>query len=186
MRLVVLALSVGPSVRPSVATAQEPVRAHVMGDPLPGRDAPAFSLPYVTMDGPGPADQPFALRAELGRVVVLAFVPRLTDSAATSLVRAFSAGADSLVAGDVVVVAVAPLGVGTMATVARERGIKLKLLADSAGTVRRLYGVSRGSIAIYVMNPLGRIVWRDLELNPFAGASYKRIRDAVTKARSVP
>ena len=82
----VLTLPASPLARPSASQAQEPVKAHVMGDPMPGREAPAFSLPYLTAEGPGPADQPFKLRAELGRVVVLAFVPGLTDSAAVLLV----------------------------------------------------------------------------------------------------
>jgi peroxiredoxin len=122
------------------------------------------------------------LRAELGRVVVLAFVPGLTDSAAAALVRALGSGADSLFVGDVAVVALAPVGVARLATVAREQGIRLKVLGDSAGTVRRLYGVNRGSIAVYVVDPLGRVSWRDLELKPFVSSSYKKIRDAVAKA----
>ena len=179
MLLLVLTLLALPPAR---LPAQEPVKAHVMSDPLPGRDAPAFSLPYLTAEGPGPADQPFKLRSELGRVVVLAFVPGLTDSAAVSLIRTFTAQADSLFAGDVVVAAVASTGRGRLESPARTLGVRLKVLPDSAEGVRRLYGVTRGSIAAYVIDPLGRVSWRNLNLNPNARATYKTIRDAVRKA----
>jgi peroxiredoxin len=154
-----------------------------MGDPLPGRDAPAFSLPYITAEGPGPSDQPFRLRAELGRVVVLAFVPGLSDSAAISLVRTFTSRADSLFGGEVVVASVVSAPGGQLEQAARTLDIRLKLLPDTAGAVRRLYGVTRGSIAVYVINPLGRVSWRDLNVNPYASASYMKIRNAVAKAR---
>lgn len=179
----VLALSVVPSVRPSVLNAQEPVRAHVMGDPLPGRDAPAFSLPYLTAEGPGPVDQPFKLKAELGRVVVLVFVPGLTDSAAVTLARTFSSQADSLFAGDVVIAAVASTGRGPLEAPVRTLAVRVKVLPDSTEGVRRLYGVTRGSMAAYVIDPLGRISWRNLGLNPYARSTYTTIRDAVRKAR---
>lgn len=178
----VLALSVSRSVRPSVLHAQETVRAHVMGDPLPGRDAPAFSLPYLTAEGPGPADQPFTLRAELGRVVVLAFIPGLSDSAAVALIQAFTSQADSLFPGDVTVAAVASASRDAIDDAARRIGIRMKMLPDTAESVRRMYGVTRGSIAVYVVNPFGRISWRDLDINPYSRTSYTIIRSAVTKA----
>ena len=178
----VLALSAFPSFRLSALNAQDPVKAHVMGDPLPGRDAPAFSLPYLTAEGPGPVDQPFKLRAELGRVVVLAFVPGLTDSSAALLLRTFTAQSDSLFAGDVVVAAVASTGRGRLESPARALGVRLKVLPDSAEGVRRLYGVTRGNIAAYVIDPLGRVSWRNLNVNPNARATYSTIRDAVRKA----
>lgn len=175
-----LALGLSCLIGASALHGQETVRAHVMGDPLPGRDAPAFSLPYVTASGPGPADQPFTLRAELGRVVVLAFVPGFTDSAAVALVRALEA--DSLWSADVVGATLAPLGVGRLGSAARDRGLGFKLLADSSESVRRLYGVERGNIAVYVVSPMGKVAWRDLMVNPFARSTYSRIREAVAKA----
>ncbi len=153
-----------------------------MGDPLPGRDAPAFSLPYVTAEGPGPADQPFLLRAELGRVVVLAFIPGVTDSAALALVQAFTAHADTLFAGDVAVAAIAPVEGSRLQAMARDHGLRLKLLADTTDRVRRLYGVERGSIAVYVVDHLGKVSWRSLSVNSYSRASYDRIREAVAKA----
>lgn len=182
MFLGVLALSAGPPAGPPALNAQEPVRAHLMGDPLPGRDAPAFSLPYVTAAGRGPADQPFKLRAELGRVVVLAFVPGLPDSSTTMLVRTFTARADTLFPGEVVVGVAAPMGVDRLTAAAAGLGNRLKFLADSLESVRRLYGVDRRSLAVYVISPLGKISWRELNANPFARATYDRIQGEVAKA----
>ncbi len=179
---VVLALAVFLAIGAPFLHAQQPVKAHLMGDPLPGRDAPAFSLPYVTAEGPGPEDQPFRLRAELGRVVVLAFVPGLTDSAAVTLIRTFTSQSDSLFAGDVVVASVAPVEGGQVVSAARSLGTRHKLLPDTSEAVRRLYGVNRGSIAVYVIDPLGKVSWRDLNVNPYAKSSYTKIRNAVTKA----
>ena len=178
----VLALAVFGVTGAALLKAQQPVKAHLMGDPLPGRDAPAFSLPYATAEGQGPGDQPFKLRAELGRVVVLAFVPGLTDSASVTLVRTFTTLADSLFAGDVVLASVAPVEGAQLESAARSLGIRHKLLPDTSGAVRRLYGVNRGSIAVYVISPLGKVSWRDLNVNPYARSSYTKIRDAVTKA----
>jgi hypothetical protein len=185
MFFLVLTLPTFPALLPPVLVAQEPVKAHVMGDPLPGRDAPAFSLPYLTAEGPGPADQPFKLKAELGRVVVLAFVPGLTDSAAVTLVRTFASQADSLFAGDVVLVAVASTGRGRLESPAGTLGARIKAVPDSSEGVRRLYGVTRGSIAAYVIDPLGRVSWRNLNVNPYARGTYTTIRDAVRKAGRV-
>jgi len=178
----VLALALFLGIGARALHAQQPVKAHLMGDPLPGRDAPAFSLPYVTSEGPGPEDQPFRLRAELGRVVVLAFVPGLTDSAAVALIRAFTSQADSLFAGDVVLASIAPVEGSRVQSAARSLGTRHKMLPDTTEAVRRLYGVNRGSIAVYVINPLGKVSWRDLNVNPYARSSYTKIREAVTKA----
>lgn len=120
----------------------------------------------------------------MGRVVVLAFVPGLSDSAAISLVRGFTYQADSLFGGDVVVASVVSAAGVQLEPAVRSMDIRLKLLPDTAGAVRRLYGVTRGNIAVYVIDALGRVSWRDLNVNPYVSASYTKIRNAVAKARA--
>ena len=153
-----------------------------MGDPIPGRRAPAFSLPYVTAEGPGPAAQPFMLQAELGRVVVLAFCAGAADRAAASLLRAFATRYDSLFAGDVVVAAVMAGEPDSLQRVAASNGLPYKLLPDSAGLVRRLFGVGPKDLVVYVIGLDGRVSWRDKAFNPFLAASYARLHEAIRQA----
>ena len=161
------------------ANAQEPVKVRLTGDPQKGSEAPAFSLPYFTSEGPGPADQPFTLRAELGRVVVLAFCRGLTDSTAVVLLRTLTARYDSLFPGEVAVAALLPEPGPALTAAARDNTLRIKLLPDSAGRIRRLYGVERNSIGVYVIGQTGRVLWRDLRFNPLLATGYDRIRQEV-------
>lgn len=181
--VVVLCLSApGPwAFGPATLQAQVPVRARTMGDPLPGREAPAFALPYATADGPGPA--PFEIRAELGRVVVLAFCAGTTDRAAQALMGAFASRGDSLFAGDVAVAAVLPGSPDSLAASAERMRLSYKLLADVDEDVRRLFGVEKGGTAVYVVGVDGRIVWRELDFNPFLARGYADIQAAVARGR---
>ena len=177
---VAVLLTVRPSDR--LSAQEDPVKAHVMGDPIPGRRAPAFSLPYVTAEGPGPAAQPFVLQAELGRVVVLAFCAGMADRAAASLLLAFATRYDSLFAGDVVVAAIMPERPDSLHRVAKSNSLPYKLLPDSSGTIRRLFGVGPRDLAVYVIGLDGRVSWRQMAFNPFLAASYARLHQAIRQA----
>lgn len=163
-------------------SAQEPVRAYLMGDPIPGQEAPAFSLLYATADGPGPVDQPFVLRAELGRVVVLAFAAGVNDSSANRLFRSLADQYDGLFPGDVVVAGVLPEPVPQLATWAGSLGFRGKVLSDTGQRVRRMFGVDQRTVAVYVIGIDGRIAWRELRFTPSSASSYARIRAAVEQA----
>ena len=169
-------------VFPAGLSAQEPVRAFTMGDPLPGSAAPAFVLPYVRAEGPGPEDQPFALRAELGRVVVLAFSPQPADSASVHLLRSFATRFERLFVGDVVVAVVTPLDLKAGVELAETLGLQFKVLSDPSGGVRRMFGVDQRGLGVYVITPSGRIGWRDIKLNPYREMTYDSIGDAVRAA----
>lgn len=168
--------------QPTAGQAQDPVRVHTMGDPRPGDEAPAFSLPYFTTEGPGPADQPFTLRAELGRVVVLAFCRGLTDSTAVVLLRTLTARYDSLFPGEVAVAAILPDNGPALVEASRANSLRPKLLADSAERIRRLFGVERNQNAVYVIGPTGRVTWRDLRFNPLLATGYGLIGQKVNEA----
>ena len=176
----VLAMIGGP------AAAQQAVRAHTVGDPQPGSQAPAFVLPYVRAEGPGPVDQPFILRAELGRVVVLAIVPDPADSGAAVLLRTLATNYQLLFPGDVVVAAAIPWSSRPSEVLARELGLTYKVLADSADQVRRLFGVDRRDLAVYVINPSGRVSWRNTRFRPMESTSYDAVRVAVMAAWDTP
>ena len=170
-----------PTFRRSDLQAQVPIRARTMGDPRPGREAPAFALPYATAGGPGPAA--FEIRAELGRVVVLAFCAGTADRAAQALLGAFASRGDSLVAGDVTVAAVLPASADSLAALAARMRLSYKLLADTTEDIRRLFGVEKGSTAVYVVGLDGRIVWRELDFNPFLARGYGDIEAAIARGR---
>jgi thioredoxin-dependent peroxiredoxin len=174
------------ALSPSRLLSQEPVKIRLTGNPTPGTDAPASSLPYFTAEGPGPADQPFTLRAELGRVVVLAFCRSAADSAAVTLLRAFASRRDSLFPGDVAVAAIVPDRGDSLLAVARGKSLQIKLLSDSGQRVRRLFGVDRSATAVYVVGLDGRVAWRELRFNPFLATAYDRLRRAVIEASRLP
>jgi len=167
---------------PTQGLAQEPVRGYAMGDPMPGSQAPAFVLPYVRADGPGPPEQPFSLAAELGRVVVLAFCPRPADSAAVALLLGLAVRHDSLVTGEVILAAILPEGSERLTGRSADLSLPYKLLADSLDRVRRRYGVDRRELAVYVVGPRGNVAWREMRFNPFLPMSYRHLAQAIQRA----
>lgn len=177
-----LVMAVTIATNPDRLAGQEPVRGYAMGDPLPGHSAPDFALPYARAEGMGPVDQPFSLRAELGRVVVLAFCPRPSNTAAVALLEGLAMRHDSLAAGEVVLATILPEPSDRLAARALDLGLPYKLLADSLDQVRRMYGVDQREVAVYVVGPRGDVVWREKTFNPFAAMSYVQLAQAVRRA----
>lgn len=141
------------------ASAQA-LKAGLLGDPSVGRPASEIRLPYVRDGVPGPADQPFRLSAELGRVVVLAFGGTPDRAGWADL----AARVDSFGSARVELVAVARARSGAVAAVAGRPG--LKILADSLGLIHRLYGVrDKDGWAIFVVADDGRLIWKDRRPN---------------------
>lgn len=151
-RLVAVAAAVLGLATP--ATAQK-IRATLMADPTVGRPAPEIVLPYWVNGVPGPADQPFRLGAELGRVTVLAFGNRVGQRGWAEV----AARADSTGSPRVALVAVAwahPADLGPLSASSR-----LKILADSLHLVHRAYGVGfSDGWAFFVVADDGRLLWR--------------------------
>ena len=164
------------------ASGQDAIRVHPVGDPRPGREAPDFTLPVAQAEEVGTTVQPFLLRAELGRVVVLAFCPEATDSATVTLLRTLGGRQDSLFAGEVVVVGILREPAALLLETARANALPYKLLSDSTERVRRAYGVERREVGVYVVGPAGRVEWRERRFNPFLATSYERLREAVQRA----
>lgn len=155
-----LALSVSPSVRPPVL-AQEPLKAAVMSDLRVGQDAPDFSLPYFTAAGPGPADQPFRLRAELGHIVVLVFSGDPADTLTRTTWSYLAAQAQSLFRPGVVVAGVVAGGGAGAAALAQGKPPTFKFLPDSTSRVHRQFGSGGvGRQAVYVITEEGRVAYR--------------------------
>lgn len=139
----------------SAPAAAQKLRASVVADPTMGKPAPEIVLPYWLSGTPGPADQPFRLGAELGRVTVLAFGNRVGQRGWADV----AARADSTGSPRVALVAVAwahPADLGPLSGSSR-----LKILADSLHLVHRAYGVGfSDGWAFFVVGDDGRLIWR--------------------------
>jgi peroxiredoxin Q/BCP len=143
---------------PSLAAQDRPVsvRFRLADEVRIGRAAPAVVLPYATRDGLGPADQPFTLAKELGRVVVLAFYPGDFTPGCTAEWRAFAERATTMFGDGVVLVGISNDSLATHQRFARELDLPFKLLSDPDLRVTRAYGAADGARARRVVVVIGR------------------------------
>lgn len=142
------------------------VRFGVASEVRTGRPAPDLVLPYATADGRGPADQPFNLRKELGRVVVLVFQSRL-DSTETSVWREVAA---LVPAGTVMAGVIPAVSFDSVVTFAAGSGIAAKFLEDAGGKAALSWGAdSPGKTALLVIGRDGVIRYHDRDYR--AGSS---------------
>jgi peroxiredoxin Q/BCP len=157
--LLVAVLSVGSI--PGLA-AQERLRAAVMGDPQIGSPAPDFTLPYLTAAGPGPTGQPFHLRAELGRRVVLVFSPSPEHETARPLWERLVAQRDSLVGPGTVLVGLFRAPPAPVGAFAASLTGGFKFLPDTSASVFRRFGVSPATAVaqVFVIDDDGRVLGR--------------------------
>jgi len=176
--LVGLALAVGPAVAPPVY-AQKPLRAALLGDPRVGHDAPDFKLPYFSVAGPGPADQPFHLRAELGRIVVLVLGGAPGDSLVRMTWDYLAAQGSGLFRPGVVVAGIVNGTSAETAALAAGRPPTFKFLPDSGGEVHRQYGVVRDAkrLAVFVVADDGTLAYRSRSFrvdDPYEMVRFRR------------
>ena len=168
------------AITPHQGQTQEPVRAGMVGRAKVGKPAPEVVLNYFTANGPGPADQPFRLTAELGRVLVIVFGP----AGELDWWRSVSAGADTAWSGAYLVGVVRddPDVVGRVASLLSN--VRTKLLADPGGQGWRRYGVSRNQRALFVVGDDGRIVLAKGQFDPSAATEVALVTKAVRDAGS--
>ncbi len=126
--------------------ADQPIRLRLVLDEAPsvGRKAPALVLPYATRHGAGPADQPFALERELGRVVVLVFYPGNFTAASTAEWRALRERAATLAPEGVVMVGISTDSLASHVRFAADLDLPFKLLSDFDRAIIQRYGVADG------------------------------------------
>ena len=105
----------------------EPTASFVSG-PEVGETAPEFTLPWATRDSAGPADQPFRLAHQRGKVVVLAFYPRDFTSGCTAEMRTFTDQYDLLFGEGVEVVGISVDSLATHVSFAASLNAPFKLL----------------------------------------------------------
>ena len=156
-RLVVALLVMGP-VSLVAQSEPEPLRLRLAVEDTPrvGRKAMPLVLPYATREGIGPADQPFDLSRELGRVVVLVFYPGNFTPSSTAEWQALRDRAATLLTPGVVVVGVSTESLASHARFAQALDLPYKLLSDRDGAIIQRYGLSDGSRAKRAVVVIGR------------------------------
>jgi len=163
------------------------VRLRLADEVRVGRAAPPVVLPYATRDGIGPADQPFTLAKELGRVVVLAFYPGDFTPGCTAEWRAFAERAGTMFGDGVVLAGISNDSLGTHARFARELDLPFKLLSDTDLRVARAYGAADGARARRIVVVIGRdgvVRYVDPAFAALDPQSYVQLGAAIEAARN--
>ena len=174
-------VAVGLAASSHVASAQ--LKAGLVEDPKVGEDAPDFTLSYLTAQGPGPADQPFRLRAELGHTVVLVFATSSDSAAMRREWQAFAGLKPSLEKPGLVVVGLVRWKSEPTQALASELSLPMKFLPDSVGRGFRNFGVvGRGSgarWAAFVVDAEGRVKYRSKTFLPSDSAEVAQLVEKV-------
>lgn len=187
MLAAVLALS-APLVT-TLAAQDRPlsVRLRLADEVRVGRAAPPVVLSYATRDGVGPADQPFTLAKELGRVVVLAFYPGDFTPGCTAEWRAFAERAGTMFSNGVILVGISNDSLSTHARFARDLDLPFKLLSDTDLRVTRAYGAADGARARRIVVVIGRdgvVRYVDPAFAALDPQSYVQLGAAIEAARN--
>jgi peroxiredoxin len=166
-----------------VGRADAQIKLRVVEDPKVGRDAPDFTAAYLTAAGPGPADQPFHLHAELGRTVVLIFSGASDSTSLRTQWQGIAAAKDSLFKPGFVVIGLLKKKAQPAAALASALHLSFKLLPDSLGRAFQLYGVtgrqSRERLAVFVVDPLGKLVYRSRDFSTSDAEEVRNLKEAV-------
>ena len=152
-----------------------------------GRRAPPVVLPYATADSAGPVNQPFDLRKEIDRVVVLIFYPGDAAAGSADQWRAIAAheGGNGR---DVLIVGISPDSIAAQVRFARELSLPFKLLSDRSLTVARRYGAVTGRAIVpfvVVVGRGGRLRFVDSAFDARSGQSFARLDAAIRSARKL-
>lgn len=149
-----------------------------------GTMAPDFVIPGATRYGT--LAQPVRLSDLRGQTVILAFFPRARTRGCTVQMESYRDRYATLYKGGrkVVVLAVSTDADTTLAAWARELETPILFGSDSAQTVAKLYaaavpGRKINARHLYVIDPRGRIVHRQVPFNELAEVSYEQLGAAI-------
>ena len=189
-RIALIAGTVGALsfLAPSPSSAQSgPPTAVIVSGPEIGYDAPDFRLPWASRDSIGAVENDFVLRKVAGRVVVLAFYPKDFTSGCTAEMHTFTDRFAELFGSDVEVVGISADSLDSHRRFAESIGMPFRLLSDPSQRVAAMYG-SKGDNGynrrtVYVIDPHGRIAYRDMRFGALDPKAYERLKSAVSSAR---
>jgi peroxiredoxin Q/BCP len=155
--------------------------------PEQGRTAPDFTLPWANKDGVGPAESPYQLWRDRGKVVVIAFYPRDFTPTCIAQFRSFTEQYQNLFGPDVVVVGISSDPVETHGRFAASLDLPFRLLSDPEQRVARKYGsfASNGypRRTVYVVGADGRVTYRNMHFDSDNPEHYSELGSAVRTAR---
>ena len=174
----------------SVLTAQRATGQPTVvlsGGPELGRTAPDFTLPWANKDGVGPAEFPYQLWRDRGKVVVIAFYPRDFTPTCTEQFRSFTEQYPTLFGPDVVVVGISSDPIDTHGRFAARLGLPFRLLSDPDQRVARKYGSYDSSgyprRTVFVVGADGKVKYRNMHFDAAKPEHYSELAAAVSTAR---
>ena len=153
--------------------------------PAIGQPAPDFTLPGVLL-ADGAADRrEFALSAQRGRPLVLAFYPGDETSVCTKQMCSYSAGLDRFAELDATVWGISPQDVDSHEGFARHHGLGMPLLADTDLAVASAYGITVGKVlrrSIFLIDGEGVLRWKHVAM---LGLTYQGIDTIAEQLRKL-
>ncbi|MDM7884263.1 peroxiredoxin [Curtobacterium sp. RHCKG23] len=136
--------------------------------PEVGEPAPGFTLPGTTVRDGARTDGEYALAAEIGRTVVLAFYPGDATPVCTAQLCSYQEELDDFGDLGAVVWGISPQALDSHAAFAHGSSLTFPLLSDPAGDVVRAYGLVAPGIglrrSVFVIGPDGVVRWRHVGL----------------------
>jgi peroxiredoxin Q/BCP len=189
MRALVLLLACTLAGLPALTAQSSKGRptAILSGGPEAGRTAPDFTLPWANKDGVGPAESPYQLWRDRGKIVVIAFYPRDFTPTCTAQLRSLTEQQASLFGPDVVVVGISSDPVDTHGRFAASLGLPFRLLSDPEQLVARKYGSYDSSgfprRTVYVVGADGKVKYRNMRFDPANPEHFTELGSAVGSAR---
>jgi thioredoxin-dependent peroxiredoxin len=136
--------------------------------PDTGQAAPDFTLPGVAVKDGDAVQADYALSAQRGRPVVLAFYPGDNTSVCTRQLCSYTSGLENFTNFGADVWAISPQGLASHEQFARKYNLAVPLLADEGLKVSRLYGITLGSAglrrSVFVIDADGILRWKHVTL----------------------
>ncbi len=144
--------------------------AKAMGGKLPAinQPAPEFTLPTNTGDGE------ISLAELQGKWLVVYFYPKDFTSGCTIEARRFQQDLPKYVEKDTQIIGISADSVDSHAQFCDSEGLKFPLLADTTGTVSKVYGSWMGAVSLrhsFIIDPQGILRETFVKVNPTVHSS---------------